>query len=120
MELLPKIELHLHLDCSLSFEVVSRLDPSVSRSQYENEFKAPAKCTNLADFLKRAQKGIELMQSEHELRLVTADLFGQLVEDHVIYAEIRFAPLLHAHKGLHSEEVVEIVDDSSCRRSEGS
>ena len=111
MELLPKIELHLHLDCSLSFEVVSRLDPSVSRSQYENDFKAPAKCTNLADFLKRARKGIELMQSEHELRLVAADLFGQLAKDHVIYAEIRFAPLLHTRKGLLREEVVEIVDD---------
>ena len=26
---LPKIELHLHLDCCLSYEVVRRLDPDV-------------------------------------------------------------------------------------------
>jgi hypothetical protein len=26
---LPKIELHLHLDCYLSYEVVRRLDPDV-------------------------------------------------------------------------------------------
>jgi adenosine deaminase len=115
---LPKIELHLHLDCSLSFQVVSRIDPSVTRSYYESEFQAPPKCTNLADFLRSAQKGIDLMQSEHELRLVTSDLFEQLVKDHVIYAEIRFAPLLHTQKGLSPEEVVEIVDDEIMKASE--
>jgi hypothetical protein len=27
---LPKLELHLHLDCSLSYAAVSRLDPSIT------------------------------------------------------------------------------------------
>ncbi len=106
----PKIELHLHLDCSLSYDAVSRLAPSVSRNEYERDFIAPARCTNLADFLSRAPKGVGLMQSEPALEFVTQDLFRQLTGDGVIYVEIRFAPLLHLEQGLTPERVVEVVD----------
>jgi adenosine deaminase len=50
------------------------------------------------------------MQSEEALRLVTEDLFEQLRRDRVIYAEIRFAPLLHIEEGLTPEAVVAAVD----------
>lgn len=106
----PKVELHLHLDCSLSYEVASRIDPTISRDVYDKEFVAPAKCTNLADYIKRAAREIELMQTEEQLRLVTLDLFDQLQRDHIIYAEIRFAPLQHLNKGLSPQQVVSAVD----------
>lgn len=107
---LPKIELHLHLDCSLSYQAVCVLDPSVTLEEYQRDYIAPAKCTNLADFLTRAVKGFALMQTPESLRLVTEDLFGQLQDDGVIYAEIRFAPMLHTENGLTPARVVEIVD----------
>ncbi|WP_237274479.1 adenosine deaminase [Tenacibaculum ovolyticum] len=108
----PKVELHLHLDCSLSFEVVKQLKPSVTFKEYQESFIAPAKCTDLADYIKRAIKGFELMQTKEQLRLVTDDLFKQLKADNVIYAEIRFAPLQHTLEGLSPEQVVEIVNDA--------
>jgi adenosine deaminase len=52
------------------------------------------------------------MQTEDSLRLVTEDVFRQLVEDGVIYAEMRFAPLLHTEQGLSPERVVEVVERS--------
>ena len=107
---LPKIELHLHLDCSLSYQAVSHLAPSVTREEYDTDYVAPAKCTNLADFLQRAPKGFQLMQDEYALRHVTEDVFRQLRDDGVIYAELRFAPLLHLEQGLKPEQVVTIVD----------
>lgn len=107
---LPKVELHLHLDCSLSYDVVRRLDPTVTEEIYRRDFVGPAKCRDLAEFLTVAPREIALMQSEEALRLVVADLFEQLQRDHVIYAEIRFAPLLHMEKGLSAREVVEIVE----------
>ena len=110
MSNLPKVELHMHLDCSLSYGVVSQLDPSISRDEFEAEFIAPPQCTSLTDYLKRAPRGFQLMQTEDALRLVTEDVFEQLVEDNVIYAEIRFAPLLHLSKGLSPEAVVPAVD----------
>ncbi len=110
---LPKIELHLHLDCSLSYKAVSCLAPGVTREQYERDYMAPARCTNLAEFLTRAPMGFRLMQTEESLRLVTEDVCEQLAEDGVIYAEIRFAPLLHNLNGLSPERVVAVVERSA-------
>ena len=115
---LPKVELHLHLDCSLSYAVVSRLNPAITREEYLHDFIAPARCTNLADFLTRAPKSIALMQTEEGLRLVTFDVFEQLQRDNVVYAEIRFAPLLHTEKGLSAENVVEIIEEATAKASQ--
>jgi len=107
---LPKVELHLHLDCSLSYEVVCQIDPSVTLEQYRAEFIAPPKCVDLADYLTRAPRGYRLMQTEEQLRLVTLDLFEQLRRDNVLYAEIRYAPLLHLERGLSGRQVVAAVE----------
>jgi adenosine deaminase len=107
---LPKVELHVHLDCSLSYAAVARLDQSISLEEYQREFIAPPRCTSLADFLTRAPRGFQLMQDEVALALVVEDLFEQLAADGVIYAEIRFAPLLHIERGLTPERVVAAVD----------
>jgi adenosine deaminase len=116
--LLPKVELHLHLDCSLSFDVVSRINPPITREEYDRDFVAPPRCPNLADFLTRAPRGFNLMQTESALRLVTEDMIEQLQRDHIIYAEVRFAPLLHTKEGLRPEKVVEIVEDAASKSSE--
>ena len=109
---LPKVELHLHLDCSLSYNVVKRLDPSISYAQYQATFIAPPKCQDLADYLTRASNHINLMQTEAALRLVTLDLLEQLEADGVIYAEIRFAPFEHLRAGLLPEQVIQAVSSA--------
>lgn len=53
------------------------------------------------------------MQTQASLRLVTLDLFKQLKADNVVYAEIRFAPLLHIAEGLSPSEVVEAVNKAT-------
>ena len=107
---LPKIELHLHLDCSLSFDVASRLDPSLDEEEYRARFIAPRKCSDLADLISRSESPVRLMQSEDALRLVVRDLFEQLERDNVLYAEMRFAPLLHTDHGLAPDRIVDVVD----------
>jgi adenosine deaminase len=114
---LPKTELHLHLDCSLSYAVACELDPALTAEEYRRRFIAPAKCRTLAEFLETAPSGFRLMQSEPALRSVVRDLFGQLAADGVIYAEIRFAPHLHLERGMRVEDVVEVVDDEVARES---
>ena len=89
----------------------------MTRAAYDRAFIAPAKCLNLPDLLTRASQGIALMQTEHQLRLVTHDLIRQLARENVLYAEIRFAPLLHLENGLTPEEVVEIVDAAAAEAS---
>jgi len=112
---LPKVELHLHLDCCLSYEVVRRLAPDVTPEAFARDFVAPPKCRSLAEYLRTPPHHVALMQSEEALRLVVDDLFAQLARDHVVYAEIRFAPLFHTRHGLGSEQIVAIVDDAVAR-----
>jgi adenosine deaminase len=112
---LPKVELHLHLDCSLSYAVVSQIDPSITLEDYRTNFIAPAKCIDLRDFLARAPSSYPLMQTAQHLHLVTLDLFEQLREDNLLYAEIRFAPLLHIEGGLSAREVVTCVEAATAQ-----
>ncbi len=100
IQLLPKIELHVHLDCCLSFDLLSQLKPGITRAEYATDFVGRPKFKDLADFLKIIDHSLELMQTPENLHLITADLFQQFQKDHVIYAEIRFAPFLHLSGGL--------------------
>lgn len=106
---MPKIELHLHLDCSLSYPVVQQIDPGVSEAEYRQAFNGPPKFRGLAEYLPHAGRQIALMQTAENLRLVTLDLFRQLKADRVLYAEIRFAPFEHLQGGLQAEEAVQAV-----------
>ena len=80
---------------------------------YKKSFQASPNCTSLKDYISCADRAIELMQTKENLELIVEDLFKQLKNDNVIYAEIRFAPLLHCDKNLTESEVVKIVSDSS-------
>ena len=106
---IPKVELHLHLDCSLSFDVVNRINPLIEIDEYRSSFQAKPNSSSLNDYINCADRAIELMQTRENLELVVEDLFKQLKKENVIYAEIRFAPLLHCDEGLDENMVVEIV-----------
>ncbi|WP_433476165.1 adenosine deaminase [Spirillospora sp. CA-142024] len=108
----PKAELHLHLDCCVSYACVAALRPGTTLTEYLRDYVAPAKCASLVDFLTRPSRIVQLMQTPRALRLVTDDLFTQLVADNVAYAEIRFAPLLHTAGGMRPEHVVEVVESA--------
>lgn len=105
----PKVELHLHLDTSVSFEVARQLEPSMTKEQFEAEFQAPPKVGSLSNFLVRAFRQVELLQTAGSLRLVTDDVVEQLGQDGVVYAELRFAPLLHTTAGMSPSEAVDAV-----------
>lgn len=113
IKLLPKVELHLHLDCSLSYDVVKKIDPSITLDDYKENFIAPGKCSDLNVYLSKTTASLKLMQTEEHLRWVTRDVYEQLEADNVIYAEIRFAPLLHIQQGLTPQQVVEIIIDEA-------
>ena len=99
---------YIHLDCSLSYDVVKKINPEITNHQFNNEFIGST-CSCLKDYIKCADRAVEIMQTKKQLELVTSDLFKQLKKDNVIYAEIRFAPLLHLKGGLSSTEVVKII-----------
>jgi adenosine deaminase len=117
---LPKVELHLHIDCTLSYDGLRRLRPSVTLDEYRREYIAPVPCANLAEFLARVPNVLALLQTREALGVMVEDVFDQLAADGVIYAELRFAPLLHTSAGLSPETIVDTVDaavDTLVRRT---
>ena len=72
--------------------------------EYRTKFIAPAKCVNLVDCLSRASQGVALMQTEEQLR-----------KDNLLYAEIRFAPLLHIENGLSARDVVAVIEATTAQ-----
>lgn len=105
---LKKIELHLHLDGSISLDLASKLS-NLSLEEVKKKMIAKDKCLNLSDYLTRFNFPIELMQTKENLTLIASDLINRLKDEEVIYAEIRFAPMFHTKGGLTMEEVVEAV-----------
>ena len=91
MTSLKKIELHLHLDGSISLDLTSKLS-GLSLSELKEKMIAPDKCFDLKDYLTRFDFPISLMQTRKNLELISQDLVNRLEKDNVIYAEIRFAP----------------------------
>ncbi len=115
---LPKIELHLHLDCCLSFDVVKKINPEIDIQTFNKNFKASSSCSSVKEYIKCAEFAVDLMQDENSIKLVVEDLFKQLKAENVIYVEIRFAPLLHCRNKLSASDVVETINNASKKCSE--
>lgn len=107
---LPKIELHLHLDGSISLELASKLS-GLRLEEVKSKMIARDKCENLSEYLTKFDFPIQLMQTKENLTLIAKDLVDRLAAQKVLYAEIRFAPMFHIHEGLTYEAVVEAVLD---------
>jgi adenosine deaminase len=101
---MPKVELHVHLDCCLSFDAVSKLAPGTDRASYLRRYVGPERCASLAELLRYVDASLDLLQTRDGLRVAVDDLFAQLGRDDVLYAEIRFAPLIHRRRGLSAED----------------
>lgn len=103
----PKIELHLHLDGSVNLELASQL----LRKDIETikkDMVAPNKCNDLNEYLTKFTLPISIMQTKENIELIAENLAKDLMDDGVIYAEIRFAPIKHITK-LSLDEVIESV-----------
>ncbi len=105
---LPKVELHLHLDGSVSKELASKLS-GLSEDEVLSKMAAPSKCENLSEYLTRFDLPISLMQTKENLYLIAKDLVDRLEKESIIYAEIRFAPMFHTKEGLSYSEIIESV-----------
>lgn len=105
---LKKVELHLHLDGSVSINTISNIS-NEDINDLKNKMVASEKCNNLSEYLTKFDTPIECMQTKENLTLISKELTEYLESQNVIYAEIRFAPMFHTKQGLSYEEVVEAV-----------
>jgi len=97
------IDLHLHLDGSLSeqdFLYLAKKDGVDLGKDFPNNIYVPEDCPSLEIYLERFALPGLLLQSKENIAHVTNSLVRRLYKMGYIYAEIRFAPQLHTTKGL--------------------
>lgn len=109
------IDLHLHLDGSLSIDAVKKIashdniDIPKSNKELKEVLTLQDGCKNLNEYLKRFELPISLLQSSYALQCATEDLCERLYDIGCIYAEIRYAPQKHCQKGLSQEESINAI-----------
>ena len=103
------IDLHLHLDGSLSIEdfkyLAERNGVDLGDNFPENVY-VPEDCKSLEEYLTRFDLPCSLLQDEFSIAYATKSLVERLYNAGYIYAEIRFAPQLHTLKGMTQEDAV--------------
>lgn len=106
------IELHLHLDGSLSPDMARRLarlggqELDCTDDELVSRLSASEGCRDLNEYLEKFDFPCSLLQTRKQLSAAVSMLRQELERDGVIYAEIRFAPQKHCERGLSQREVV--------------
>lgn len=113
LKLLPKTELHCHLDGSVRpktmYELLLKegiIEVNDFR-EFEELVMVKDDCKSLIEYLKKFQYPLSIMQKKENMERITYELLEDLNAQNVKYVEIRFAPYLHTKEGLSFEEVVE-------------
>lgn len=111
-----QIDLHLHLDGSLSARTIldlAREDKIVLPADTEDGLcpyiTAQMDCKNLNEYLQCFDLPLLVLQTERNLEIAAYELARDLEEKGLVYAEIRYAPGLHVRKGLDQERTVRAV-----------
>lgn len=103
------IDLHLHLDGSLSiddFKFLAERNHIDLGNDFPRNIYVPSDCKSLEEYLERFDLPLSLMQDEFSVAYVTKSLVERLYNAGYIYAEIRFAPELHTRNGMSQEDAV--------------
>lgn len=113
------IDLHVHLDGSLSPDTVRYLadmqnisliegkdNKDISTLELDKKLKINANCHNLKEYLEKFDFTLPLLQSEWSIEQSVYRLLKEQSYQGLIYSEIRFAPQLHTRNGLSMRKVV--------------
>lgn len=108
------VDLHLHLDGSLSAEFVLEqaekdgiVLPADNVQDLMPYLTVGNTCESLNEYLEKFDLPLSVLQTENALEKSVYDLMKRLDAEGVEYAEIRYAPQLHLQRGLAQEAVVE-------------
>lgn len=115
---LPKLDLHCHLDGSMSPEIIEYLlkdgdlekdGEKLSTEQIRQRLQVPYDNKSLAQYLEKFDLPISCIQNEKGLELAAYDLLKNAAEENVKYIEVRFAPMISVNDHISTSQVIEAV-----------
>ena len=107
------MDLHLHLDGSLSVEnfkklaAISGIEVTLSDAELQQALQVPDDCKDLNEYLERFDLPLTVLQTPESIEDSVVLLADELKQLGYIYAEFRYAPQLHRNLGLTQREVIE-------------
>lgn len=114
---LPKAELHLHIEGTLSVEMKRRFADRNKLSLGDASFRplrVPEGSSGQAldiqqykMFLALYSEGLKVMQTEHDFYELALEYFRQCKANNVVYAEVSFDPQAHTDRGVPFGAVIE-------------
>ncbi|HSX68306.1 adenosine deaminase [Nocardioides sp.] len=115
---LPKVVLHDHLDGGLRpgtiIDIATEIGhplPTADPVALGEWFRDNATSGSLVRYLEGFEHTIAVMQTPAHLRRIAREAVEDLVDDGVVYAELRYAPELFLQQGLTLDEVVAAVQE---------
>ena len=106
LKALPKVELHCHMDGSLSREFI---ESQLGRAVQPEELSVSDDCTSLAEYLEKFALPGQCIMDEKGLAAAGYDVLRTMSQENVRYAEIRFAPLLSETSSMNCRAVIEAL-----------
>ena len=106
LTVLPKVELHCHLDGSLSREFIER---RLNRKVSQSELSVSDDCRSLNEYLEKFDLPGKCIMDEEGLSEAGYDVLKSMKQENVRYAEIRFAPLLSETEDMNCAKVIEAL-----------
>lgn len=113
--MLPKIDLHCHMDGSVPLETLralaaeAGLDVPEDDMTFQSLITASDQCHDLTEYLSCFRIPLACLNTANGLKRAAYDTVQAIARDNVIYTELRFAPLSHVSENLTCRDVVESV-----------
>jgi len=118
IKLMPKTDLHVHLDGSVRIPTLLDLAkkqkvnlPSRDPKSLKKILVPGIRCKSLADYLRPFDIVLKVLQDEEALSRVSYELAEDAAKENVWYMEVRFSPVLHTKKGLKPTMIIDAVLD---------
>lgn len=119
---LPKIDLHLHIDGAVRTETILDLAakagvklPASDAAGLTKFVRVSPDCRSLTEFLATFEVFYPLLQNPPAIERITRELCEDLGRDNVVYAELRFAPILNISDTTKSAEMMTAVVEAAVR-----
>ena len=116
IRILPKAELHCHLDGSVRIETIIELAktqkvklPTFDKYLLKSQLTIGKNIGSLEEYISRFDITLSVMQTPESLERTSYELAEDCHNDGIRYLEIRYSPILHINRGMKMAESVENV-----------
>ena len=106
-----KIDLHCHLDGSLSVETIRKLAANIGRELPPKEellsrMQVKDDCRELGEYLKCFEVPLPFLCTEENFKDAVIGVLRDVSKENVVYIELRFSPLMSGWSGMSYERMI--------------